>query len=105
MEAIAVISIVLLLWYWLSAMRAKEIATDAAQLSCRRYSLEFLDDTVALLRLRLRRNGKGQLQFYWEYCFEFSSTGNERYQGQVSLLGQVLLQVKLPPHRYIEESL
>ncbi len=94
------------LFYWLDSIRAKEIATANAKQSCKKVLLEFLDDTVLIKKVRLRRNTHGQMSIYREYEFEFSSTGEFRYKGQVRLLGKYLIDIEMEPYQFndIDES-
>jgi len=86
--------------YWLGSIRAKEIATAHSREACKKVSLEFLDETVAIKKVRLRRNSLGRLVFYREYQFEFTSTGEYRYKGRVKLLGKILLGVEMEPYQF-----
>lgn len=79
--------------FWWSSFAAREAARKACLRECEAHGLQFLDDTVAISRLRLRRNPLGRLTFYREYRFEFSTDGVERFQGRVSLLGQHVLNI------------
>jgi len=88
------------LFYWFDAIRAKEIATREAKKACKKVLLEFLDETVLIKKVRLRRNLQGQISIYREYEFEFSSTGEFRYKGQVRLLGQYLIDVEMEPYQF-----
>lgn len=81
-------------WWWLS-MRARETAVRAARSACRRFSVQLLDETVALRQLRLARGRDGQLHIWRLYRFEFSQTGGERYGGHVVLLGGRLMDAHL----------
>ena len=100
MELSVVILLIAFIYYWLGSIRAKEIATMHAKLYCKNISLEFLDDTVLIKKLRLCRNTKGHLSFYREYEFEFSSTGDYRYKGQVRLLSNNLIDIKMEPYKF-----
>ena len=86
--------------YWLGSIRAKEIATTHSREACKKVSLEFLDETVSIKKVRLRRNSLGRLVFYREYQFEFTSTGEYRYKGRVKLLGKILLGVEMEPYQF-----
>lgn len=68
--------------------------------ACKKILLEFLDDTVLIKKVRLRRNTQGHLSIYREYEFEFSSTGEFRYKGQVRLLGKYLIDVEMEPYQF-----
>jgi|LGVF01.2.fsa_nt_gb hypothetical protein len=88
--------------YWLDSIRAKEIATARSREACKKVLLEFLDETVAIKKVRLRRNSSGQLNFYREYQFEFTSTGEYRYKGVTKLLGKHLLDIEMEPYQFHE---
>jgi hypothetical protein len=49
--------------------------------------------------LRLARNARGQWALLRTYQFDFSATGEDRYQGYVEVLGRQVLKIHLPPHR------
>ena len=100
MELIILISLIASLYYWFNSIRAKEIATKNASVACKKVLLEFLDETVLIKKVRLRRNSRGQLEIYREYQFEFSSTGEHRYKGQVRLLGLYLIDVEMEPYQF-----
>ncbi len=100
MELLIAISMIAGLAYWLDSMRAKEIATEAARRQCQKYLLEFLDDTVQLKKVRLRRNAYGQLGFFRQYRFEFTSTGLQRYSGEARLINKTLLGISLQPYQF-----
>ncbi|MHB8534155.1 MAG: DUF3301 domain-containing protein [Sulfuricaulis sp.] len=85
--------------YWLQAMGSKERARAAARTACERDQVQFLDDTVALVKLRLRRNERGRIVFYREFRFEFTSDGAYRYPGTVTLMGARVVQCSLGPYR------
>jgi hypothetical protein len=82
-------------WFWWDGLRKRETAIRAARALCQQTGVQFLDDTVALARLRLRRDAKQRVRFYREFCFEFSDTGDNRQPGRVYLLGDRLLDVNL----------
>lgn len=85
--------------WWLDAIRTKEIARQAGRQACDDAGVEFLDDTVVLTRLRLRRDSRGQLRIYREYRFEFASDGTRRYDGNMALLGKRVNGINLEPYR------
>ena len=84
-----------LLWYWLDAIRCKEIARAAGKHASQQAEAQFLDDTVELTKLRLRRDAQGRLVWYREYCFEFSRDGAYRIRGSLTMLGQRVVRLEL----------
>lgn len=97
-EAAAIIAIVAGALLWIDSLRARERAVAAGRAACKRYELQFLDDTVSFARLRLARNEDGQLKIARTYTFEFSDTGNNRRHGSIVMLGGELLDVDLEPY-------
>ncbi|MBK8162874.1 MAG: DUF3301 domain-containing protein [Gammaproteobacteria bacterium] len=86
-------------WYWYGAMRIKELARAAGHRRCGEVGVTFLDDTVSLTRLRVRRDQDGQLALYREFQFEFTSDGSARYGGEITLLGGRILGIVMEPYR------
>jgi len=76
-----------LIWYWWNSVSAYEVAYAQARAACARLDLQFLDDTLDVIKLRLCRHPHGYMQFCRVYEFEFSSDGNTRYMGYVRLSG------------------
>jgi hypothetical protein len=74
------------LWLWRDALRAREVATRICRQACQRDGLQFLDDTVALIRIRPAW-WRGRLLLRRIYAFEFSRAGDERLDGAVTMLG------------------
>jgi len=90
-----ILILVLAILYWLAAARAKETASRAARNRCQQRGVLFLDDTVALRRVRLRRDERSAIHLQREYSFEFATDGGRRYQGRVRLLGARVQEVEL----------
>jgi len=86
-------------WYWYHAIRAKELARLAGRRRCNEVGVIFLDDTVMLTRLRLRRDNEGRMKIYREFQFEFTSDGGIRYGGEIVLLGGRVVSLVLEPYR------
>ena len=91
------LGIATLAWYWMDALRCKEIARAAGQRACQQVEAQFLDDTVALAKLRLRRAAHGQLVLYREYRFEFTRNRDYRLRGEITLLGRRVVHLALEP--------
>ena len=97
-ELAAIALIVAALALWLDSLKARERAVRAGRSACERYSLQFLDETVAFARLRLARNDEGSVRIARTYTFEFSDTGNNRRQGAILMLGGELQDLHLEPY-------
>ena len=61
-------------WFWLDSLRARELATGICRAACEQRGLQFLDQTVALRRLGVRRTPAG-LRLRRVYRFDFSEEG------------------------------
>jgi len=95
MDNLFVILILLLLgWFWLDSLRAREIATEIGRAACKKRELQFLDQTVALHHLRLRRIDAG-IRWRRTYRFDFSDEGIGRRSGCLVLLGLELETISL----------
>ena len=97
-EAAAIALLLAAIAFWIDSLRARELAVRAGRSACERYSLQFLDDTVSFARLRLARNGEGELRLARTYTFEFSDTGNNRRRGSVVVLGAQVEDLSLEPY-------
>ena len=83
---------------WIDSLRARERAVQAGRSACKRYDLQFLDDTVSFTRVRLARDEGGQLRIVRTYTFEFSDTGNNRRHGAIVMLGAQVQDLHLEPY-------
>ncbi len=100
-------SIILLLlfsalaWYFSDSMRALEKARETGKRLCIELGLQFLDDTVARVKLDLARDKNGRRVFRRTYRFEFSETGNTRLEGHLVMLGDKLETVAMEPYQML----
>lgn len=83
------------LWFVFDSLRAREQALHACRSACREIDVQLLDQTVALARLRLARDGRGRVRLRRRYNFEFSTGGSDRWLGHIDLLGLNVLGVEL----------
>jgi len=84
-----------LAWFWWDSGRAREFAIRAARQACQNCGVQFLDQTVALRSVRVRRDPVGQLRLFRKYTFEFSHNGTERDKGYAVMVGQQLADMHL----------
>lgn len=82
-------------WFVWDSLKAREAANAAIRPACSAAGFLFLDDTVALDRLRPARDEDGQLRVARVYRFDYSDTGDNRRRGFVALLGARVLRVDL----------
>lgn len=81
---------------WFDSFKSREAGMRAVRAACAAEELLLLDDTVALASLRPARDDVGRLRLRRVYRFEFSDTGNNRRDGEVTLIGSELLTLHLP---------
>lgn len=94
---LALVALLGLLWW--QEQRAREVALRHARRECAAMDLQLLDETVALRALRLGSDRSGRKRLWRRYGFEFSSTGDERYGGEVCTLGLQVVAFRVDPHR------
>lgn len=94
-KVIGILALVMLVYYWLHTQKLKSIAIRAAQKRCDQAGVQFLDFSVIHSKLKFCRDSRGRLRVKRQYWFEFTSTGEHRYQGQVNLLGHQVESVDL----------
>lgn len=82
-------------WFWWDSLQKRELAVRAARNVCERASVQFLDESVALSKMALRRDGNQRTRLYREFSFEYSSVGDDRQAGRVYLLGSQVLSADL----------
>lgn len=92
-------TIALALLYWWHSIKIKELALREVRRQCKAMDLQLLDQSVALKGLKLKRNAQGRLGLLRRYDFNFSSTGDDRYQGSIQLQGKKVIHIELAPHR------
>ena len=88
-------------WFWLSSLRALEIARNAGRHACSDANVQFLDDTVANIAIALARDQSGRRVLRRSYRFEFSETGNTRLEGRLILLGDNVESVAMEPYQIL----
>lgn len=82
-------------WFWWTSAQSREAAVTLAKRACAKCQVQLLDETVTLSKLRLQRNHKGSMQIARWYRFEFSTSGDNRRDGVVGMLGKKLISMHL----------
>lgn len=82
-------------WLVWDALRARERANDKMRAACRARGLFFLDDTVSLASLRPVRDEDGRMRLRRIYRFQFSDTGHNRREGSITLVANVVTDLRL----------
>jgi hypothetical protein len=85
----ALFLLLLLGWFWLDSLRAREIALGICKAACAGRDLQLLDQAVALRRLGLSWGTEG-LRLRRVYRFDFSEEGVGRRTGYLVMRGMNL---------------
>jgi hypothetical protein len=83
---IAFLLVCLIIWFWIDSARAREIATGICTEACRQRGVQFLDQTVSVIRIGPKRTTKG-LRLRRTFRFDYSDQGLERHSGHIVLTG------------------
>lgn len=89
----------LLACYWWHSGDFKAIALSVASKHCEQFDLQLLDQSVVIKGLWIETNSRGWLSVRRRYQFEFSSTGEQRYQGVLVLLGTRLKWIEIETYQ------
>ena len=82
-----------------NAQGIKQLAHRAVKKHCAEMDVQLLDEGIVLRGFWLKRDARGNVRIWRSYHFEFSSTGDERYQGSIILLGRQVEAIQLQAHR------
>jgi hypothetical protein len=96
---LALLATLAIVWNFVADRQAAEQATTFARRACEEAGVLWLDQTAQPVRKRLARNTEGRLCWRRDFDFEFTTTGNERHLGRVSLVGRDVVGVVGPPPR------
>ena len=94
-EILMILALFAVLWFWRDSLRTRERAIQASRLACRQLDVQLLDDTVALIKLRLCRTRSGTMALCRLYEFDFTVDGEQRRSGTISMRGQSIEDIVL----------
>ncbi|SDU33712.1 DUF3301 domain-containing protein [Halopseudomonas salegens] len=92
--------VILLAAWWWRGMGLRELALRQVRQHCRKADVQLLDESIVLRRLRLSRNRRGRWGIGRRYGFEFTVTGERRYNGCIDLHGARFQRIALDPHPF-----
>lgn len=81
---------------WSEARAAAELAAAYGREACARAGVQWLDHSVALVKLAFKRASDGRLRVQRTYRFEYSVQGDDRHTGSLALLGRELQWISEP---------
>jgi len=85
--------IVLLYWWHSGSYKGRARALAVAH--CQQFNLQLLDQSMVICAIWPEIDTGGKLNFRRKYQFEFTSTGEYRYQGLLVLSGMKLKSIEL----------
>ena len=85
--------------YWWQSGLFKGRAREIAAAHCRQLGLQLLDQSMVITAIRPVRGSSGRIEFRRTYQFEFSSTGDRRYQGQLVMQAMRLESIELEAYK------
>ena len=85
--------------FWWKTQGVRQFAYQAARRRCEELGVQLLDQAVMLRGIGLKRAPSGNLSLLRKFAFEFSTSGDARYRGEVQMVGQFVDKVALEPHR------
>lgn len=86
-ELIFLAALALAIGFWFDHRKTQGHAIDCCRRACADAGLQFLDETAALSRLRLRRDAGGTVRFERCFTFEYSAAPGNRGRGYLIMLG------------------
>jgi hypothetical protein len=90
--------------FWFAGRSAAEVAIQYGRAACERAGVQWLDQSVHLVSLRVRRGPDGWLGLERHFGFEYSIGGEDRHAGRVVLHGRRLLALAGPMPPPVEQS-
>ena len=90
---IAVAVLAAVVWLWRESLRSREAATRAGRRICAASDVQFLDETVALVRMSVAWHGRVALVRI--YRFDYSTDGADRAVGLVIVQRGAVVHVQL----------
>ncbi len=96
-DIVIFIIIGLLGYLWWDANAVRELALSHVKAYCKKYDVQLLDQSVALNKWRIVWS-QGQFKLRRQYQFEFTSTGEARYNGSATLEGSNIIDIELSAH-------
>jgi hypothetical protein len=81
--------------------KQSELAKQAILRKCKQMNLQLVSVAFSAHRVRTKER---IWRWHTIYHFEFSSLGDDCYQGELIMIGFYISQFNLPPHRYIESE-
>lgn len=86
-------------WLW-HTHGLRERALAAVRQHCAKTDVALLDDNVALRSFGLHPDARGRQRMARIYDFEFTVTGEQRYNGSIVMFGRHVARIELGAHPF-----
>jgi hypothetical protein len=86
-------------WIW-RGFGLRDQALILVRQHCKQADVQLLDESIYLNKLRIGRSKGLRLGIVRHYGFEFTVTGERRYNGYIELYGPRLRHIELAPHPF-----
>jgi hypothetical protein len=85
--------------FWFDGRAAAERAVEHGRRACKHAGVQWLDQSVHQVKLRLGRDHEGRLRIERQFRFEYSDGGQDRHAGLITMLGSQLASLVGPMPR------
>lgn len=86
------------LYLWWQGKAIKEKAIPITKKYCHKMDVQLLDDTISIKSTRIIWHN-GQLRIKRIFSFEFTATGESRYEGKIEFINSQLISINLQIHQ------
>jgi len=86
-------------YYWWNSWKFKGRALGLTLEHCSQLNLQLLDQSMVIRGIWPERNAGGKMALRRTYQFEFTSTGEQRYMGQIILTGMKLKSIDFEAYK------
>ena len=90
-----IVLLVIIVVFWYKILKTRELVMQRCQQVCTEAQLQFLDQTVAVISIKLRCSDDYRLLFYRTYQFEYTENGADRLPGYVDLVNDRIVSIRL----------
>ncbi|WP_373186993.1 DUF3301 domain-containing protein [Halopseudomonas sp.] len=97
--ALLILAVAAGFWWW-RTLGLRDRALAQVRQHCRQADVQLLDESIYLNKIRLGRSKGLRLALVRRYGFEFTVTGERRYDGYIEFHGFRPRHVELAPHPF-----
>ncbi len=100
-DLLAILLVAMLCFAFWQQRKQSELAKQAINRKCDQLNLQLISVSFAAHRFRTKDK---RWRWHTIYHFEFSSMGDDCYQGELVMKGFYVARFHLPPHRFYESN-